>query len=74
VLPNRAETFCSSQSAPDHDTDPKELHNLANDRAQALTVEELSTKLRAPAKGTFPPSGKTPELKPELWAPNLTEP
>jgi iduronate 2-sulfatase len=58
----------------DHDADPKELKNLASDPAHAKTVEELSQKLRSAAKGTFPPSGQTPELKPGLWAPNLTEP
>ena len=58
----------------DHDADPKELKNLASDPAHAKTVEELSQKLRTAAKGTFPPSGQTPELKPGLWAPNLTEP
>jgi choline-sulfatase len=58
----------------DHDADPKELKNLADDKAHAKTIEELSKRLRAAAKGTFPPSGQTPELKPGLWAPNLTEP
>ena len=58
----------------DHDADPKELKNLANDPAHAKTIEELSKQLRAAVKGTFPPSGQTPELKPGPWAPNLTEP
>src|SRR5262245_61841301 len=58
----------------DHDADPRELKNLADDPAHARTIEELSKRLRAAAKGTFPPSGETPELKPGLWAPNLTEP
>jgi iduronate 2-sulfatase len=58
----------------DHDADPKELKNLADDKAHAKTVEELAKQLRAAAKGTFPASGQTPEVKPALWAPNLTEP
>jgi iduronate 2-sulfatase len=58
----------------DHDADPREITNLANDAAHAKTVEELSQQLRAAAKSTFPPSGETPALRPGLWAPNLTEP
>ncbi|MBC7817793.1 MAG: sulfatase [Planctomycetaceae bacterium] len=58
----------------DHDTDPRELTNLANNVAHAKTVEELSQQVRAAAKATFPPSGQTPELQTGLWAPNLTEP
>lgn len=58
----------------DHDADPKERKNLASDPAHAKTIEELSQKLRTAAKGTFPPSGRTPERKSGLWAPNLTEP
>jgi iduronate 2-sulfatase len=64
----------------DHDADPKELTNLA-DRPDLLetpelreTIEELSQTLRQAAKGTFPPSGQTPEINPALWAPNLTRP
>lgn len=58
----------------DHDADPRELSNLANIPAEAKTVEELSAHLRAALPTTFPPSGKTPELQPGLWAPNLTDP
>ncbi|MDQ3623752.1 MAG: sulfatase [Verrucomicrobiota bacterium] len=58
----------------DHDADPKELTNLAAVAAHARTVEELSQQLRTAAKATFPPSGKTPELQPGLWAPLLVEP
>ena len=58
----------------DHDADPQELKNLADDPAYAETVAELSRQVRAAAKTTFPPSGETPELKPGLWAPNLTNP
>lgn len=58
----------------DHDADPRELTNLANKPEHAKTVDELSQQIRAATKTTFPPSGETPELKPGLWAPNLTEP
>jgi len=58
----------------DHDADPHELKNLADDPAYAATVAELSQRVREAAKTTFPPSGETPELKPGLWAPNLTDP
>ncbi len=58
----------------DHDADPHEITNLANDSAHAQTVAKLSEQLREAAKGTFPASGQTPELLPGLWAPNLTDP
>jgi iduronate 2-sulfatase len=58
----------------DHDTDPRELTNLADQPAHAKTVADLSQQVRAAAKTTFPPSGETPEVKPGLWAPLLTEP
>jgi len=58
----------------DHDADPREITNLANDSAHAKTVEQLSEQLRGAAKTTFPPSGQTPEVQPGLWAPNLTDP
>ncbi len=58
----------------DHEADPRELTNLAEKPEHAKTVEDLSQKVRATTKMTFPPSGETPELKPGLWAPNLVEP
>ena len=58
----------------DHDADPRELTNLAERSSRAETVERLSAQLRAAVKTTFPPSGKTPELKPGTWAPDLTRP
>ncbi|OAI54870.1 iduronate-2-sulfatase [Planctomyces sp. SCGC AG-212-M04] len=59
----------------DHDKDPKELTNLAERSENAKTVEELSAKLREAVKTTFPPSGKTPEVKEgPLWAPLLVDP
>lgn len=58
----------------DHDADPRELTNLANEAAHAKTVTDLSAQLKLAAKTTFPPSGQTPTVQPGLWAPNLTEP
>jgi iduronate 2-sulfatase len=59
----------------DHDADPKELTNLANDPAHAKTIEEFSAQLRAAAKTTFPANGKIPEIIKEggIWAPQLVE-
>lgn len=59
----------------DHDNDPQELTNLANQAKHEATVTELSQQLRAAAKASFPPNGKTPALSEgTLWSPNLTEP
>ncbi len=58
----------------DHDRDPKELTNLANDPAHAGTVQELSEKLRTASRATFPASGKMPELKEGMWAPIVAKP
>ena len=58
----------------DHGADPRELTNLADQTEYADTVEELSKQLHAAAKATFPPNGKTPEVQPGLWAPNVTDP
>lgn len=58
----------------DHTSDPRELTNLADKPEHAKTVAELSQQVRLAAKASYPPSGETPELKPGLWAPNLTEP
>jgi arylsulfatase A-like enzyme len=58
----------------DHDADAGEITNLAERPEHAATVADLSTQIRAAVKTTFPADGKTPELKPELWAPNLTKP
>jgi arylsulfatase A-like enzyme len=58
----------------DHDADPRELTNLADSPAHAETVVQLSRQLREAVNNTFPASGKTPELQPGLWPPNLTNP
>jgi hypothetical protein len=56
----------------DHDADPKELTNLAKDPAHETTIAELSAKLRAAVKSSFPASGKAPVLNKESWPPQLT--
>lgn len=58
----------------DHESDPRELTNLADNPAHASTVSELSTQLAAAVKTTYPPSGQVPELKPGTWAPQLLDP
>ena len=58
----------------DHESDPKELTNLADDQAHATTVADLSKQLRDAVKATFPASGKTPVLREGMWMPNLTNP
>ncbi len=57
----------------DHGTDPQELTNLAEIPEFADAVKQLTAQLSAATKTTFPASGQTPELKSELWAPNLTD-
>jgi iduronate 2-sulfatase len=58
----------------DHDIDPNEITNLAEKPEHAATIAELSKQIQIATKGTFPESGKTPEIKQTLWAPNLTDP
>ncbi len=58
----------------DHDADPRELKNLADDPAHAETVKTLSEQIRTATKATLPASGEIPPIKPGLWAPNLTDP
>ncbi len=59
----------------DHETDPKELTNLAERSEHAKTIEELSQKVREAAKASYPPSGKMPEIREGgLWAPLLVDP
>jgi arylsulfatase A-like enzyme len=55
----------------DHESDPKELTNLASVAAHAETVKELSQQLAAAAKSTFPASGKIPERADGMWSPLL---
>lgn len=58
----------------DHDADPQEQKNLAALAENAETVATLSAQLRVAVKASFPDDGRTPELKPGLWMPNLTNP
>ncbi|NLT70827.1 MAG: sulfatase [Verrucomicrobiaceae bacterium] len=59
----------------DHETDPGELVNLAEQAEHAATVAELSEVLREAAAATYPADGITPPVKQgALWAPNLTDP
>jgi iduronate 2-sulfatase len=58
----------------DHDADPRELTNLADNPTYAATIEELSQQLRAAIATTFPPSGETPTVSLNRWQPNLTAP
>jgi iduronate 2-sulfatase len=58
----------------DHDADPHELTNLADETEHVGTVEALSRQLHDAVKSSFPPSGRTPELRPGNWPPNLTNP
>jgi arylsulfatase A-like enzyme len=60
----------------DHDSDPKELTNLAKDPTKAPIIAELSTQMKAAVKTTLPPDGKVPALsdKPEMWAPLIADP
>jgi arylsulfatase A-like enzyme len=58
----------------DHEADPRELTNLAQQPEHSGTIEDLAQHLRAAINTTFPPSGKTPEIQPGHWAPLLVEP
>ncbi len=59
----------------DHDTDPKELTNLASSAAHSKTIDELSAQLRAAVGATFPPDGKRPAVREGgLWHPTLVTP
>ena len=58
----------------DHQTDPRELTNLADDPKHAKTLTELSKQIKKAIASTFPTSGKTPEIRTGTWAPNLTNP
>jgi iduronate 2-sulfatase len=57
----------------DHDSDPKELVNLAADPKHAALVSELQRQVRDAAKASFPANGVTPDIKkdPGLWAPQF---
>jgi len=58
----------------DHESDPRELTNLATLPAHTATVAALSTQLQAAVKTTFPPSGQVPEFINSTWPPILVAP
>jgi len=58
----------------DHDNDPLEQTNLANDSQQAEVIANLSAKLRKAVAESYPESGEIPPIRPGLWHPNLTDP
>jgi iduronate 2-sulfatase len=58
----------------DHEVDPRELTNLAEDSAHAETVAELSQRLREAVKASLPESGVRPKVVGTMWMPNLTNP
>jgi len=58
----------------DHENDPREQTNLADDPAHADRVAELSAQLRAAVAASYPDSGEIPPIRPNVWAPNLTDP
>jgi iduronate 2-sulfatase len=55
----------------DHDSDPKELTNLADSADHAATVAELSQQLKAAMATTMPGSGETPKIREGLWNPGV---
>jgi arylsulfatase A-like enzyme len=58
----------------DHESDPRELSNLADSPDHAKTVAELKTTLQQAVAKTLPPSGQLPEIQPGNWAPLLVDP
>lgn len=58
----------------DHDADPRELMNLAQDPEHRNTVTRLAGRLQQAVSASFPASGETPPLRTGTWAPNLTHP
>ncbi len=58
----------------DHNADPKEQTNLADNPQYASTLEQLSQTLAKAIPQTMPASGQIPAVKEAIWAPNLTHP
>jgi arylsulfatase A-like enzyme len=58
----------------DHDRDPRELTNLADDPAYADTVADLSAQLRHAIQSALPSSGRPEPPNVRVWNPNLTDP
>lgn len=59
----------------DHKSDPMELNNLALVETKELseTKDGLKQLLHQAIESSFPADGKTPEVGPMNWAPNLTD-
>lgn len=57
-----------------HDSDPLEQTNLADDPNQQDLIAELSAQLKEAVATSLPASGKIPEIRNGVWAPNLTDP
>lgn len=60
----------------DHQSDPKEITNLADKPEHAATQAKLAEQLHAAIAPTFPPDGKIPEI-PEgnkMYTPELVDP
>lgn len=58
----------------DHDNDPRELTNLADDPALQETIAQLSKQMQAAVATTMPADGQIPQVTQGLWAPILVEP
>ena len=58
----------------DHDNDPRELTNLADQQQHSETAAELSALLKTAVAGTLPADGKIPAVQQGLWAPVLLDP
>jgi len=58
----------------DHDADPGEQNNLADDPEYSEWIQQLSVQLRSAVASSFPDSGEMPSIRLEPWAPNLTHP
>ena len=58
----------------DHDNDPRELTNEAENDQHKATRVLLSESLQAAIASTLPPDGRIPEVKSATWAPLLAEP
>jgi iduronate 2-sulfatase len=58
----------------DHQADPREQNNLAEDAAHAERLAELSAQLRSAVETSYPESGEIPVIREGVWAPNLTDP
>ena len=58
----------------DHQADPREQTNLADDPAHSDRVADLSNQLRTAVAASYPQSGEIPAIRDGVWAPNLTHP